>query len=140
MVVGRNFTIPATQQISFVPSKKSVSANFIKNHNPQSRKNPLTISILGHPKTWETQSGELILTKKMKEECLQKVVRCSGHAALIVGYDLNKKNFLVKIVGGEDWGNKGYGTISFDYIDQMSPRYFLTGSLNGKIDIPDFRN
>jgi C1A family cysteine protease len=35
MVVGRNFTIPATQQISFVPLKKSVSANFIKNHNPQ---------------------------------------------------------------------------------------------------------
>lgn len=104
------------------------------------RQNPVTVSILGHPKTWDTKTGEFLLTKKMKEECQQKLARCSGHAALIVGYDLNKRYFLVKNSWGEDWGNKGYGTISFDYIDQMSSRYFLTGYLNGKIEIPEFKN
>lgn len=96
------------------------------------RRNPVTISILGHPKTWETKTGELILTKRMKEECQQKTAKCSGHAALVVGYDLIKKYFLVKNSWGEDWGNNGYGSISFDYVDQMSTRYFLTGYLNGK--------
>jgi C1A family cysteine protease len=100
------------------------------------RRNPVTVSILGHPKTWNTQTGELVLTKKMKEECQQKLVKCSGHVALIIGYDLNKKNFLLKNSWGEGWGNKGYGTISFDYIDEMSSRYFLTGYLKGNLEIP----
>lgn len=101
------------------------------------RNNPVTVSIQGHPKMWKKsiKTGEMILTKEMKEECQQKIVKCSGHVALIVGYDLNKKNFLVKNSWGEGWGIKGYGTISFDYMDQMSPRYFLTGYLNGKIEL-----
>lgn len=36
-----------------------------------------------------------------------------GHAVAIVGYDEN--GFLIKNSWGTDWGNKGYGWVSFDY-------------------------
>lgn len=92
-------------------------------------KNPVTVSILGHSKMWgdSGKTGELILTEAMKEECQNNRKLCSSHAALIVGYDLTKKLFIIKNSWGEDWGDKGFGTISFDYIDQMSPRKFMTG-------------
>lgn len=91
------------------------------------RKNPVSFSMLGHPDTWETKTGELKLTKKMKEECQKKLVKCGGHSILVTGYDMDRKVFTVKNSWGENWGNRGYGTISFDYIDQMSSRLFLTG-------------
>ena len=99
---------------------------------------PVTVSILAHPKTWSNsvKSGEIVMTNEMKEECQKKVVRCSGHAALIVGYNLVDKKFLIKNSWGEDWGDRGYGSISFDYLDQMSSRLFLTGHLKGNLELP----
>lgn len=40
-----------------------------------------------------------------------------GHAMTIVGYDLTKKQFLVKNSFGTDWGDRGYGWIPFDYAE-----------------------
>jgi C1A family cysteine protease len=56
---------------------------------------------------------------------------------LVIGYDIDKKIFIFKNSWGEDWGNHGYGTISFGYIDQLSERKFLTGYLKGNINIPN---
>ena len=41
-----------------------------------------------------------------------------GHAMCMVGYDLNKRQFLVKNSFGPDWGDNGYCWIPFDYIRQ----------------------
>lgn len=94
-------------------------------------KAPVTISILAHPKTWKTTTGtgKLVLTETLKTECINKTASCSGHAALIIGYDLEKRIFYFKNSWGKDWGTNGYGTITFDYIDQMSERKLLTGRL-----------
>jgi hypothetical protein len=99
------------------------------------RQAPVTASILGHPHTWSNSrsTGELVLTSDYKAECKKKLKNCSSHAVLIVGYDLNKRVFTFKNSWGEDWGAKGYGTISFDYIDQMSERKFITGQLKANI-------
>ncbi len=45
-----------------------------------------------------------------------------GHAMLVVGYDDDKK--AVKIINswGADWGERGYGWISYDYIERMIAR------------------
>lgn len=100
-------------------------------------KSPVTASIKGHPLMWESsrKTGELILTTEHKKECIAKTVRCSSHAVLIVGYDLGKKIFHFKNSWGTQWGDQGYGTISFDYMDQLSARKFMTGRLVKKINL-----
>lgn len=128
IISGKNFVFESVNSSS-LDVIKALSARGI----------PVTVSILAHPKTWSNsvKSGEIAMTNEMKEECLKKVVRCSGHAALIVGYNLLDKKFLIKNSWGESWGDKGYGSISFDYLDQMSSRLFLTGYLANKLELPE---
>lgn len=38
-----------------------------------------------------------------------------GHAVTLVGYDLNKKQFIVRNSFGPDWGDHGYFIMPFDY-------------------------
>lgn len=37
-----------------------------------------------------------------------------GHAISIVGYDDNQKAFIIRNSWGEDWGEKGFGRVSYD--------------------------
>lgn len=101
-------------------------------------KTPVTISILAHPRMWkETEkTGDLFLDKASKRECQLKPQICTGHAALIVGYDIDKRIFYIKNSWGKAWGRQGYGTIPFDYIDQMSNRRLLIGRLTAAINLP----
>jgi C1A family cysteine protease len=39
-----------------------------------------------------------------------------GHAVMAVGYDDSKKWFIVRNSWGEDWGDKGYFYIPYDYL------------------------
>lgn len=39
-----------------------------------------------------------------------------GHAVTVVGYDIDKKQFLIKNSYGTDWGDGGYGWMPFDYL------------------------
>lgn len=41
---------------------------------------------------------------------------CPGHAIILVGYDDTKKEFKFKNSWGTDWGYKGYGRLSYDYV------------------------
>ena len=41
-----------------------------------------------------------------------------GHAILAVGYNMAEKRFLCRNSWGEAWGQKGYFTIPFDYVNQ----------------------
>ena len=43
-----------------------------------------------------------------------------GHAVTVLGYNLSKQLVLIKNSFGDDWGDNGYGWISFDYINQES--------------------
>lgn len=100
-------------------------------------KSPITASIRAHPMTWKisSETGHLVLTEEHKKECISKVAKCSAHAVLIVGYDLDKKVFHFKNSWGAKWGDKGYGTIPFNYMDQMSVRKFMTGTLTKKLKL-----
>jgi C1A family cysteine protease len=39
-----------------------------------------------------------------------------GHAVTVVGYDLDQKKLIIRNSFGEDWGEKGYFYMPFDYI------------------------
>lgn len=39
-----------------------------------------------------------------------------GHAILIVGYDDERKRFIFRNSWGTGWGNKGYGTLPYEYV------------------------
>ena len=54
-----------------------------------------------------------------------------GHAVCITGYDEN--GFLIKNSWGEEWGDKGYGWISFDYhrLLAIEALLLISGKING---------
>ncbi len=100
-------------------------------------KSPITTFILAHPTVWDNshETGHLKLSAQHKKECQKNIANCYSHAVLLVGYDLDTKIFTFKNSWGTEWGNKGYGKISFSYMDQMSARKFITGDLTQNLDL-----
>lgn len=47
-----------------------------------------------------------------------------GHAICAVGYDLNKKIFIVRNSWGESWGDKGYFYLPFEYVDKLASDFW----------------
>lgn len=92
---------------------------------------PVTLSLIGHRKMWDESkdSGDFFLSAEHKADCQENRKMCGGHAVLAVGYDLNRKVIFFKNSWGVEWGNDGYGTIQFDYLDQMSERKLMTGMI-----------
>ena len=43
-----------------------------------------------------------------------------GHCMLLVGYDNAPRRFLVRNSWGEGWGDRGYGTIDYDYVTNLA--------------------
>lgn len=47
-----------------------------------------------------------------------------GHAVVAVGYDRKKKRFLVRNSWGEEWGQKGYFTMPYAYIETLAQDFW----------------
>lgn len=43
-------------------------------------------------------------------------LRLGGHAICVVGYNDNQGQFIFKNSWGTGWGNKGYGSLPYDYV------------------------
>lgn len=52
-----------------------------------------------------------------------------GHAMLIVGYDMNTRRYIVRNSWGTGWGDRGYGYLSFDYLETAGANDFHVGTL-----------
>jgi C1A family cysteine protease len=55
------------------------------------------------------------------------------HAVVLVGYDLEKKIFIVRNSWGSNWGQKGYFTMPFDYVlsNSLSFDFWLMRKVEG---------
>jgi C1A family cysteine protease len=50
-----------------------------------------------------------------------------GHAVAVIGYSIPKQQFLIKNSFGDDWGDAGYGWLTFEYVkDYAFDKWFFT--------------
>lgn len=66
------------------------------------------------------QTGEVHFDSKIKQDCDLKKNSCGGHAVLITGFDADKKVFFFKNSWGTNWGQQGYGSVTFEHLDHFS--------------------
>lgn len=64
--------------------------------------------------------GTFTYSPEIDEQCNSGKIGCGGHAVLIVGYDDVQKVFMFKNSWGEEWGQGGYGFVTFDHVDGYS--------------------
>lgn len=113
-----------------VPSNTNEVIKFLA-----TEKRPLTFGLMVNDNGWP-DSGEVFYNDALREECLKKPDACGGHAVTITGYDLDKKVFFFKNSWGEEWGNKGYGTVTFETLDRFSSGQYISVKLNGRLILP----
>lgn len=90
----------------------------IKDRLEEKRSVVITVKIV--PETWNDTTGHAHFDSTMDAKCSAGELECFGHAILLVGYDDQKKLFLFKNSWGEKWGQEGYGTIGYDYIENFA--------------------
>lgn len=96
---------------------------------------PLTLDVTVNFNGW-SQSGETYYDEKLRAECLSESSKCGGHVVLLTGYDLNKKVFFFKNSWGKEWGQDGYGTITFDTVDNYGNDELYYAKVTGTMKIP----
>ncbi|WP_413581046.1 C1 family peptidase [Bdellovibrio sp. HCB288] len=69
--------------------------------------------------------GTFTMTPEIAEQCASAKIPCGGHAILLMGYDSDRRLFMFKNSWGPEWGNQGYGFVTFDHVDNYSDQ-FLT--------------
>ncbi len=100
------------------------------------KKTPVIIGVTVNPRGWDEKTGVVILNEEMRAECRSKPGLCGGHSIMLTGYDRMKRVFTFKNSWSPSWGKKGYGEISFDYVDQYARGTAVTGFLSTKVNIP----
>ena len=81
-------------------------------------KRPVVITLKVYAPLWKNKRVEY--TADTEAKCENGTYQCYGHAVLLTGYDTKKKIFFFKNSWSEDWGDKGYGELSFDYVNNYS--------------------
>lgn len=79
-----------------------------------------TIAVLVNPNGWDAETGVVMHNQELQNECRQKPDFCGGHAILLVGFDRAQRVFIFKNSWGNDWGEEGYGTMSFEFVNNWS--------------------
>lgn len=68
----------------------------------------------------DDHKGTFTYSSQIDQECTAGKISCGGHAVLIVGYDDEQKVFMFKNSWGPQWGEQGYGFVTFDHVDRFS--------------------
>ncbi|WP_413294453.1 C1 family peptidase [Bdellovibrio sp. HCB185ZH] len=69
--------------------------------------------------------GTVKMDKKILEQCNKGEITCAGHAVLLVGYNTELKAFMFKNSWGPNWGDRGYGYVTFDHVNEFSDQFLV---------------
>lgn len=91
-------------------------------------KRPVIVNIWILTNGMDSKTGALTIPTKGEE------IRAGGHVVAITGYDPDKQEYTFKNSWGEQWGNKGYGTMSKAYLET---HFESSMSLPFNLDVAD---
>ncbi len=69
---------------------------------------PVVFAMMIHDNMWSAQGGLIPMPTATSEPV-------GGHAIVAVGYDNQKRHFIIRNSWGTEWGDKGYGYLPYDY-------------------------
>ena len=123
----------SAKKVKFKALKKNTN-DIIKFLAKEAR--PLIISLTVNRHGWPDETGETVYNEELRAECLKTPTECGGHTVILTGYDMNKKVFFFKNSWGVTWGNKGYGTVTFEAVDKYAhdSLYYVESA---KVDLPE---
>lgn len=78
---------------------------------------PVAVAIPVHWDAGWRENKTITFNEKLNSECANKKEKCGGHEVVLTGFDKEKKIFFFKNSWGEEWGDKGYGTMDFSVVD-----------------------
>ncbi|MGI4991869.1 C1 family peptidase [Halobacteriovorax sp. GFR7] len=76
--------------------------------------NGLVATVLVYSPLWE--SAHVTLPDETFAKCESGEVACYGHAIHFTGFDKEKRIFQFKNSWSSEWGDEGYGYMSYDYV------------------------
>lgn len=83
-------------------------------------KQSVVVGLPVHHDGWDAKTGYCYYNEELRKKCNATEGLCGGHSVVLVGYDREKRLFTFKNSWGHDWGKKGYGTISFDFLNRYA--------------------
>ena len=118
-----------------VSNMAASSATIIKTMNQTM--SAIIIGLPLHPEGWNGETGECDYNEEYRRRCKEDPqAQCGGHSILLTGYNLKERKFYFKNSWGYDWGKKGYGSLSFDYVDKYNSTGTVTADYSGDVVIP----
>lgn len=89
----------------------------IKNYLAE-KQNPVVINLMVYSPDWNPNgSGKLHdPSEAERQQCFNSGNNCGGHVVLLVGYDAQSREYLVRNSWGTGWGENGYGRVSEKYV------------------------
>lgn len=133
---------PTPSIIQKVIPANSIKTGFMRKNTNEiikylaNNQRPLSISIPVNYKGWKNW-GEVTYTEEMRQQCLADSSQCGAHSVILTGYNLEEKVFYFKNSWGDDWGEAGFGTLSFDMVDRYVDGYLYYAKVEGGLDIPE---
>lgn len=133
---------PAKETLTKVIPATAIKTGFIRKNTNEiikflaNNQRPLTISLPVNFKGWKNY-GSVFYNEELRQECLDKPSDCGAHSVVLTGYNLAEKVFYFKNSWGNDWGQNGFGELSFEMVDRYVDGYLYYAKVDGELNLPE---